>query len=148
MTLVATIAALLWAVVRLLIRPVAEQAANEAERRSAKTTRLAVDGLCERLKNNDFSRVEDGLKAVGERLDRARQDRKGMEARIGERLARMGGEREAMETRLGGRIERMEKRLLAAVQQRTAPNPSLEPPPLPSCGSGRTPAGGLTWRRS
>ena len=32
-TLVATIAALLWAVVRLLIRPVAKQAANEAERR-------------------------------------------------------------------------------------------------------------------
>ena len=79
---------------------------------------MAVDGLYERLKNNDFSHVEDGLKAVGERLDRAHQDRKDMEVRIGERLARIGGEREAMETRLGGRIERMEKRLLAAVQKR------------------------------
>lgn len=106
-TLVATIAGLLWAVVRLLIRPVAEHAANEAERRSAETTRQAVDGLYERLKNNDFSHVEDGLRAVGDRLDRARQDRKDMEARIGERIKDMGG-----------RIERMETRLLAAVRQR------------------------------
>ena len=110
-TLVATIAALLWAVVRLLIRPVAKQAANEAERRSAETTRQAVDGLYERLKNNDFSHVEDGLKAVGDRLDRARQERKDIETRIRE-------DREAMEARLGGRIERMEARLLAAVQRR------------------------------
>ena len=104
-TLLAAIAALLWAVVRLLVRPVAEKAAGEAEKRSAAATRLAVDGLYERLKGNDFRHVEDGLKAldgrldrmdkridtvrkeVGERFDRARQDRKDMEGRLMDAIA-------------------------------------------------------------
>ena len=101
-TLLATIAALLWAVVRLVVRPVAERAASEAEKRSAEATRLAVDGLYERLKGNDFRHVEDGLEAlggrldkridtvrkeVGERFDRARQDRKDMESRLMDAIA-------------------------------------------------------------
>ena len=102
--LLATIAALLWAVVRLLVQPVAERAASEAEKRSAASTRLAVDGLYDRLKGNDFRHVEDGLKGprgpdrrsteglrptpqgggtqLEARHDRARQDRKDMEGRL------------------------------------------------------------------
>ena len=73
-TLLATSTALLWAVVRLLVRPVAERAASEAEKRSAASTRLAVDGLYDRLKGNDFRHVEDGLKGLGDRIDEARKD--------------------------------------------------------------------------
>ena len=73
-TLLATSAALLWAVVRLVVRPVAERAASEAEKRSAASTRLAVDGLYDRLKGNDFRHVEDGLKGLGDRIDEARKD--------------------------------------------------------------------------
>ena len=113
-TLLATIAGLLWAVVRLLVRPVAERAASEAEKRSAEATRLAVDGLYERLKGNDFRHVEDGLKAVGDRIDEARKD-------FGRRI-------EGVETQLGARLDRarqdrkdMEARLMDAIAGR--PNP-------------------------
>ena len=70
----------------------------------------AADGLYERLKNNDFRHIEDGVKALGDRIERVdarrREDTAAMEARIGDRIDRMGG-----------RIERMEARLLAAVQR-------------------------------
>ena len=61
-TMLATIAALLWAVGGAAVhqvRPVAERAASEAEKRSAASTRIAVDELYERLKGNDFRHVED-----------------------------------------------------------------------------------------
>ena len=87
-TLVATISGLRWA----LVRPVAERAAGEAEKRSAEATRLAVDGLYERLKGNDFRHVDDGLKALGDRIDEARQD-------FGQRI-------EGVETQLGARLDR------------------------------------------
>ena len=65
MTLVATIAGLLWAVVRLLVRPVAENAASEAEKRAAKATRATVDALYERLRANDFRHVGRGCRHSG-----------------------------------------------------------------------------------
>ena len=93
---------------RLLVRPVAEKAASEAEKRSAEATRLAVDGLYQRLKENDFRHVEDGLKALEDRIDEARKD-------FGQRL-------EGVETQLGARLDRarqdrkdMEGRLMAAI---------------------------------
>ena len=107
-TMLATIAALLWAVVRLLVRPVAERAASEAEKQSAAATRIAVDELYERLKGNDFRHVEDGLQGLGDRIDEARKD-------FGQRL-------EGVETQLGARLDRarqdrkdMEGRLIAAI---------------------------------
>ena len=107
-TMLATIAALLWAVVRLLVRPVAERAASEAEKRSAASTRIAVDELYERLKGNDFRHVEDGLKGLGDRIDEARKE-------FGQRL-------DGVETQLGARLDRarqdrkdMEGRLIAAI---------------------------------
>ena len=78
---------------------------REAAREAASEVSAEVKALAEKLATNDFphveARIERGLQAVGDRLDRARQDRKDMEARI------------------GGRIERMEKRLLAAVRERS-----------------------------
>ena len=113
-TLLAAIAALLWAVVRQLVRPVAEKAASEAEKRSAAATRLAVDGLYERLKGNDFRHVEDGLKGLGDRIDEARKD-------FGQRL-------DGVETQLGARFDRarqdrkdMEGRLMDAIAGRPKP---------------------------
>ena len=107
-TMLATIAALLWAVVRLLVRPVAERAASEAEKQSAAATRIAVDELYERLKGNDFRHVEDGLKGLGDRIDEARKE-------FGQRL-------DGVETQLGARLDRarqdrkdMEGRLIAAI---------------------------------
>ena len=116
-TLVATIAGLCWALVRLLVRPVAERAAGEAEKRSAEATRLAVDGLYERLKGNYFRHVDDGLKALGDRIDEARQD-------FGQRI-------EGVETQLGARLDRarqdrkdMEARLMDAIAGRRSKPPA------------------------
>ena len=103
-TLLATSAALLWAVVRLLVRPVAERAASEAEKRSAASTRLAMDGLYDRLKGNDFRHVEDGLKGLGDRIDEAQKDfgqrLKGVETQLGARHDRARQDRKDMEERL------------------------------------------------
>lgn len=104
MTLVATIAGLLWAVVRLLVRPVAEKAASEAEKRAAKATRATVDALYERLKANDFRHVEEGLKALGDRIDGVGRDFGGRLDRTDKRIA---GVREDF----GGRFDRMDKRI-------------------------------------
>lgn len=116
MTLVATIAALLWAVVRLLVRPVAEKAASEAEKRAAKATRATVDALYERLKANDFRHVEEGLKALGDRIDGIGRDFGGRLDRTDKRIA---GVREDVGDRLElasrDRMD-MEARLMAAIQ--------------------------------
>ena len=107
-TLLATSAALLWAVVRLLVRPVAERAASEAEKRSAASTRLAVDGLYDRLKGNDFRHVEDGLKGLGDRIDEARKD-------FGQRLKGVETQLEARHDRARQDRKDMEGRLMAAI---------------------------------
>lgn len=95
-----TLFAVLVGGMRALTRTVAEQA-SAAAREAAKE---ATDALYERLRTNDFKHVEDGVAAglaevnkrldgidgridrvesrIGERFDRARQDRKDMEARI------------------------------------------------------------------
>lgn len=112
-TLVTTLAALIAAVVtwaRISDRTVS-RAVEKAGRQSEKAAAAAVDRLYERLKNNDFSHVEERIESTVARIDRgladARADREAMEVRIGERFDRMGG-----------RIERMEARILAAVQRR------------------------------
>ena len=104
------------ALVRLLVRPVAEKAASEAEKRSAEAAWLAVDGLYERLKGNDFRHVEDGLKALEDRIDEARKD-------FGQRL-------EGVETQLGAWLDRarqdrkdMEGRLMAAIEGKPREGP-------------------------
>ena len=104
MTLVATIAGLLWAVVRLLVRPVAENAASEAGKRAAKATRATVDALYERLKANDFRHVEEGLQALGDRIDEVGSDFGGRLDRTDKRIA---GVREDF----GGRLDRVDERL-------------------------------------
>ena len=106
--LLATIAALLWAVVRLLVQPVAERAASEAEKRSAASTRLAVDGLYDRLKGNDFRHVEDGLKGLGDRMDEAQKD-------FGQRLKGVETQLEARHDRARQDRKDMEGRLMAAI---------------------------------
>ncbi len=97
-----TLFAVLVGGMRALTRTVAEQASAAAMDAAKKAT----DSLYERLKNNDFRHVEDRIERVedriGERLDRARQDRKDMEARRREDMAAM------------------EARILAAVQRRPA----------------------------
>ncbi|MCE2422862.1 MAG: hypothetical protein J4G03_06095 [Gemmatimonadetes bacterium] len=91
----ASVAALAWTLGRIF-RPWMRDAAQDA-----------ADGLYERLKNNDFHHIEEGVKALGDRIERVdarrREDTAAMEARIGDRIDRMGG--------------RMEARLLAAVQR-------------------------------
>ena len=59
--LAGSVAGLCWALVRLLVQPVAEKAASEAEKRSAEATRLAVDGA-----RKDFGqRLDGGGNATG-----------------------------------------------------------------------------------
>lgn len=100
--LVAAVGAVIGGVAALarLARPWMREAAREA----ADDVRAEVKALSDKLAANDFphveARIEKGLQAVGDRLDRARQDRKDMEVRLGDRM------------------ERMEARLLAAVQRR------------------------------
>lgn len=72
------VAAFLWAVARMVFLPMARNAANEAAER-----------LYERLKSNDFRHVEEGMKALADRLTETRID-------------------------LGGRMERMDARLAEA----------------------------------
>jgi len=60
--LAGSIAGAFWALMRRF-QPVADRAARDA-----------VDGLYDRLKANDFKHVEDGLRALGDRIDRMRED--------------------------------------------------------------------------
>ena len=96
-TLLVTGVTLLWAVVRLFVRPVAERAASEA-----------VDGLYDRLKGNDFRHVEDGLKGLGDRIDEARKD-------FGQRLKGVETQLEARHDRARQDRKDMEGRLMAAI---------------------------------
>lgn len=119
MTLVATNAALLWAVVRLLMHPVAEMAASEAGKRVAKATRATVDELYERLRANDFRHVQEGLKALGDRIDGVGEDFGGRIEGVREDFGgRIEGVREDFVGRIagvredfGGRFDRMDKRI-------------------------------------
>ena len=130
-----SVAGAFWVLLRMF-QPVAERAARDA-----------VDSLYDRLKTNDFKHVEDGLKTLGDRIDRMREDIGGrldradqrlesgldrMREEVGERLER-ADERfrdglEQAEKRLDGRLDRarkdregMEARLLAAIQEQSSP---------------------------
>ena len=94
-----SVAGVCWALMRLF-RPLAENVARDA-----------CDNLYERLKKNDFRHMEDSLQAIEERLDARmdgldgrmdgldkRMDR--MEKRIGERFDRARQDRKEMEARL------------------------------------------------
>ena len=106
-----TLFAVLVGGMRALTRTVAEQA-SAAARDAAKE---ATDSLYEKLRTNDFRHVEERIERVDARMqedvkameDRLRGDAVAMEARIGERLDRARQDRRDMEARI-----------LAAVQQR------------------------------
>ena len=85
-----------WALLRMF-QPVAERAARDA-----------VDSLYERLKANDFRRVEDGLKALGDRIDRMGEDICGRLDRWDKRLE---GRIDRMGENIGERLDRWDKRL-------------------------------------
>ena len=80
--------------------------------------RAAADGLYERLKANDFQHVEDGLKALGERMDRMGSRTEAMEAWIGERLERI-------EARRREEAAAMERRIVEAVAAGGAEAPGV-----------------------
>ena len=98
-----------------LARPWMREAAKEA----ASEVSAEVKALAEKLATNDFphmeARIERGLQDMGERIER-------VEAQIGNHLDRARQDRKDMEARIGGRIERMEKRLLAAVRRSDNPD--------------------------
>ena len=104
--LAGSVAGAFWALLRMF-QPVAERAARDA-----------VDTLYERLRANDFKHVEDGLKALGDRIDRMREDvgerLDRADKRLGDRLDRMRvevtGRLEQADTRFGERLEQVEER--------------------------------------
>lgn len=105
----ASIAGLAWTLGRIF-RPWMRNAARaEADRVSAD-----VQALYERLKNNDFKHVEDRVDDTVAKIDRGLQDVgariERVEARIGERLDRARQDRRDMEARI-----------LAAVERRSSP---------------------------
>lgn len=130
-----SVAGAFWVLLRMF-QPVAERAARDA-----------VDSLYDRLKANDFKHVEDGLKTLGDRIDRMREDIGGRLDRADQRLEsgldrmreEVGGRMEQAdkrfsdgleqaEKRLDGRLDRarkdregMEARLLAAIQEQSSP---------------------------
>ena len=81
-----------WALMRLF-RPVAEKAAHDA-----------TDRLYDRLAGNDFRHVEDGLKDLGDRISRVRED-------FGGRIDRMGERLDSLRSDFGGRLDRVDARL-------------------------------------
>ncbi|MCY3786167.1 MAG: hypothetical protein OXG47_05505, partial [bacterium] len=85
-----TLFAVLVGGMRALTRTVAEQAAAAA-REAAKE---ATDSLYEKLRTNDFRHVEERIERVDVRMQ---EDVKAMEARIGERLDRARQDRRDME---------------------------------------------------
>jgi len=117
--LAGSIAGAFWALMRMF-QPVADRAARDA-----------VDGLYDRLKANDFKHVEDGLRALGDRIDRMREDFGGrldrsdnrlkdgldrMREEVGNRLAQSEQRVEGWLGRARKDQEDMEARLLAAIQ--------------------------------
>ncbi len=91
-----SVAGAFWALLRMF-QPVAERAARDA-----------VDSLYARLKANDFKHVEDGLRAIGDRLDRMREEVGGRLDRADKRLE---GGLERLRVDFGGRSEEADKRL-------------------------------------
>ena len=109
----ASIAGLAWTLGRIF-RPWMRNAARaEADRVSAE-----VKALAEKLATNDFphveARIERGLQDVGERIERVearqRETAAAMEARIGERLDRARQDRKDMEARILAAVQRSEPR--------------------------------------
>gem|GEM_PF-3720277 len=101
----ASIAGLAWTLGRIF-RPWMRNAARaEADRVSAD-----VQALYERLKNNDFKHVEDRVDDTVAKIDRGLQDVgariERVEARIGERLDRARQDRRDMEARILAAVER------------------------------------------
>ena len=115
--LLAVIAVLLGGLAALarLARPWMREAAKDA-----------TEALYERLKSNDFKHLEDrigeGLRGVNDRLGRveakAREDRAALRKDFGDRLDRAREDRAAMEARI-----------LAALGQPAPPPPEDSPPP-------------------
>ncbi|MDE2794784.1 MAG: hypothetical protein OXL34_08200 [Gemmatimonadota bacterium] len=93
--LAGSIAGAFWALMRMF-QPVADRAARDA-----------VDGLYDRLKANDFKHVEDGLRALGDRIDRMREDFGGRLDRSDNRL-KDGLDR--MREEVGERLKRADQR--------------------------------------
>ena len=91
-----SVAGAFWALLRMF-QPVAERAARDA-----------VDSLYARLKANDFKHVEDGLRAIGDRLDCMREEVGGRLDRADKRLE---GGLERLRVDFGGRSEEADKRL-------------------------------------
>ena len=104
--LAGSVAGAFWALLRMF-QPVAERAARDA-----------TDTLYERLKANDFKHVEHGLKALGDRIDRMREDVGGRLDRADKRLAdqldrmrvEVTGRLEQADMRVGERLEQVEER--------------------------------------
>ena len=90
-----SVAGAFWVLLRMF-QPVAERAARDA-----------VDSLYDRLKANDFKHIQDGLKTLGDRIDRMREDIGGRLDRADQRLE-SGLDR--MREEVGGRMEQADKR--------------------------------------
>ncbi len=97
-----SVAGAFWALLRMF-QPVAERAARDA-----------VDSLYDRLKANDFKHIEDGLKTLGDRIDRMREDVGGRLDRADQRLE-SGLDR--MREEVGERLELADKRFQDGLEQ-------------------------------
>ena len=75
--------------------------------------RGAADDLYKRLKANDFRHLEDGLKALAERMDR-------MEARTAKRFEQMEARMDRSEARTAKRFDQMEARIAERFEQMEA----------------------------
>ena len=91
-----------WALLRMF-QPVAERAARDA-----------VDSLYDRLKANDFKHVEDGLKTLGDRIDRMREE---VGARMERADQRFEDGLDRMREEVGARMERADKRFEDGLEQ-------------------------------
>ena len=105
-----SVAGAFWVLMRMF-QPVADRAARQA-----------VDTLYERLKANDFKHVDDGIKALGVRFDRARTEVTGRLDRADKRLRdglhrleqadqRIWDGMDRMREDVGARLQRADQRL-------------------------------------
>ena len=109
----ASIAGLAWTLGRIF-RPWMREAAREASDDVRAEVKAEVRALAEKLATNDFphveARIERGLQDVGERIERVearqREAVAAMEARIGERLDRARQDRKDMEIRILAAVQR------------------------------------------
>ena len=113
LTLLGASLAALWTLTRLL-RPIMREAAREA-----------CEELYERLKRNDFRHIEEGLKALGDRIGGLEGRMDGLDGRIGGlegRVGRLEGRMDGLEKAarkdrkaIESRLDRFEARILEAV---------------------------------